>query len=126
MMQTNGTATLTRSEASQVSPVIGRSTWADDYENPDYTLTVRIEFPLSPSLMVAALYYDRSYASALDLVADADVWQQAALVLLDLGFEGLACQQGMLDNAIRRGTVEDPAWLALVRQRVAEVTGGAL
>jgi hypothetical protein len=125
MMQNNGTATLTRSEASQVSPVIDRSTWADDYENPNYTLTVRIEFPLSPSLMVAALYYDRAYATALDLRDDSDVWQQAALVLLDLGLEGLACQEGMLDEAIRRGMVEDPAWLALVRQRVAEVTGAA-
>lgn len=129
MMQNNGTATLARPEGSQVSPVIERTTWVGpldmetDEEAAARTVTLRLEFPVQPDLMVAALYYDRARISLLDLMDDAYVWQLAALVLLESGYDALATRAEMLDRQITHGLVEDPAWLARARRRVAEVTG---
>jgi hypothetical protein len=128
-MQNNGTATLARSEGRQVSPVIDRTAWVTPFEaeiDPEAagrTVTLRLEFPVQPDLMVAALYYERTRLNLLDLMDDAYVWQLAALVLLESGYDALATRAEMLDRQITHGLVEDPAWLARARRRVAEVTG---
>jgi hypothetical protein len=130
-MQNNGTSVLATAVVPQVSPVIERSTWVGpldvetDPEAAARTVTLRLEFPVQPDLMVAALYYERGRLSVLDLMDDSYVWQLAALVLLKSGYDALATRAEMLDRQIRRGLVEDPAWLARSRRRVAELTGQA-
>lgn len=130
-MQINGTSVLDRPEATATSPVIERSTWVGpldvetDQEAAARTVTLRLEFPVQPDLMVAALYYERARLNMLDLMDDGYVWQLAALVLLESGYDALATRAEMLDRQIGHGLVEDPAWLARARRRVAEVTGGA-
>jgi hypothetical protein len=105
-----------------VSPVIGRPTWVEADNSADYPLTLRVEFPLDARLMVAALYHDGKFLKPDDLATAADVWNCAALALLDMGFQGLAVYADCVDQDIERGRIEYPAWLAHVRQRVAEVT----
>jgi hypothetical protein len=123
-MHHNGTATLDRPEVSQVSPVVGRANWIDGFEEAAHPLTLRIEFPLSVREVVAALYHDGAWLRADDLATTADVWRCVALALTDAGMDALDDWAREIENA-KPGEIERPEWLAFVRQRVADVTGGA-
>lgn len=133
-MQINGTAVLDRPEVSQVSPVIGRSAWIgplDAEEEPEAaacTITLRLELPISPRWMVAALWHDVAedggMMTELDLADDTGLWHQVALIVAEVGWPMVQGWAHDLDRTPAR-QVKQPAWLAYVRQRVAEVTGGA-
>jgi hypothetical protein len=133
-MQINGTSVLDRPVAPLVSPVIGRSTWigpVDAESEPEAaacTVTLRLELPISPRWMVAALWHDVAEdgggMSELDIADDAGLWHQVALIVAEVGWPMVQGWAFDLDRTPAR-QVKRPEWLALVRQRVAEVTGGA-
>jgi len=120
-MHNHGTAVLDRPEAAPTSPVITAGTWFEAGGRP---LTLRMELPLSAELMVAALYSDETI-QADDLLTAEDVWGQVACILTDKGMAELEQLAAMLPRQEKRGRLDAPDWLAFVRQRVAEVTGGA-
>jgi hypothetical protein len=133
-MQNNGTSVLDRPEVSQLSPVIGRSTWigpVDLEAEPEAaacTVTLRLELPLSPRWMVAALWHDVAEDDAstteLDIADDAGLWNQVALIVAEVGWPMVQDWAFDLDRMPAR-QVKRPEWLAFVQRRVAEVTGGA-
>jgi hypothetical protein len=120
-MHNHGTAVLDRPEAAPTSPAIGAGTWFERYDRP---LTLRMELPLSAELMVAALYADDTITPD-DLLTAEDVWGHAACALVEKGTAELEQLAAILPRQEKSGRLDAPEWLAFVRQRVAEVTGGA-
>lgn len=120
-MQFHGTAVLERPILAQVSPVVGRSTWLDAGEEAAHPLTVRIEYPISVREMVGALYHDGRFLRPADIATAAGVWRCVAMALTDAGGDALDDWAREIETA-EPGEIERPEWLALVRQRVAEVT----
>lgn len=125
-MQHNGTSVLDRPEVSQVSPVITGPKWFEcnaDGEHPR-TVSIRAEVPMSADLMVAALYLEGQYITAADLATDDLVWGYVAIAITHEGLWAVERQAEALACADKRGMVGRNDWLAFVRQRVADVTGG--
>lgn len=131
-MQNNGTAVLDQREPSQVSPVIERSTWIGpvdlegEPEAAECTVTLRLELPISPRWMVAALWHDVAEdgggMSELDLADDTGLWHQVAMIVAEVGWPEVQSWAFDLDRMPAR-QIKHPEWLAFVKSRVAEVTG---
>jgi hypothetical protein len=122
-MHNHGTALLDHREAARLSPVIGDGGW---FERACLPVTMRIELPLSAELMVAALYSDKTGLNPDDLVTSEDVWGYAAIILAQEGMRAIERQAADIhDRELRGSRQTTPEWLAFLRRRVAEVTGGA-
>jgi hypothetical protein len=111
-------------EAGPVSPIIAGGTWLGD-DDPNQSLTLQLRLPVSHEELATALYDDHQLCPD-DLVKDESVWGFAAVAIVQ---DGLNTIQHRADEILveeARGRLANPAWLAICRRRVAEVTGTAL
>jgi hypothetical protein len=112
-------------EASPVSPVIaGEDGWLGD-DDRDQPLTLQLRLPISAEELATALYDDHQLCPA-DLDKDENVWGFAAVAIVQDGLNAIQRRAEEIAFAESRHTLANPAWLALCRRRVAEVTGIAL
>jgi hypothetical protein len=86
---------------------------------------VRLEVPLSPAEMVAALYGEFDRLTRADLGTAEDVWRHVAVVVAQDGMNTIELIADLIDEQERHGMLVAPEWLAWCRRRVAEVTAGA-
>jgi len=96
-------------------PVIRGPRWFGPDTGP---LLLRIEVPVMPSLMVAALY---GAAQPDEIDSDEELCGTVAVNLLIAGLPALEARAARLRTDEERGTVESPAFLARCRERVAEL-----
>jgi hypothetical protein len=98
-------------------PVISGAKWFGPENRP---LVLRIECPVTFDEMVAALY---GAAEAGDMASDEDLCGSVAVTLLIGGLPALRESAEQIRRDERRGAIVSLAFLALCRQRVAELTG---
>ncbi len=120
-MHNHAIAVAGRREASRVSPVIGGPVWLGD-NDLNQPLVLRLRLPVSAAELAAALYYD-DHLSEADMADDTSVWGFAAVAIAADGQNAVLRRVAEIEAAQVCGTLADPAWLALCRRRVAEVTG---
>ena len=96
-------------------PVIRGPRWFGPDAGP---FALRIEVPVTPGLMVAALY---GAAKPDDIDSDEELCGTVAVTLLIAGLPALEECAARLRSDEERGTVESPAFLARCRDRVAEL-----
>jgi len=96
-------------------PVIRGPRWFGPDAGP---LALRIEVPMTPGLMVAALY---GAAQPDDIDSDEDLCGTVAVTLLIAGLPALEARAARLRSDEERGTVESSAFLARCRLRVAKL-----
>jgi hypothetical protein len=98
--------------AGLMSPVIGGPEFSDcDREGG----VLRMELPLSPAEMVAALY-DAAGISCQDLTTAVDLWREIAVTV---ACSGLGAVRDRAAELADPGNVAAPDWLAVCRERVA-------
>jgi hypothetical protein len=122
-MRSQPTAVPGQREASQVSPVIAGGTWLGD-DDATQSLTLQLRLPVSAEELATALYEDDQLCPA-DLVKDENVWGFAAVAIVQDGLNAIQHHRDEILMAEARGTLANPAWLAICRRRVAEVTSAA-
>ncbi|HZR49215.1 MAG TPA: hypothetical protein VFB06_06830 [Streptosporangiaceae bacterium] len=94
------------------------------FETEDRPYVLRMEVPLSVEEMVAALYSEHNRLTPAELASDQDVRGHIAVTLLAKGQPAIGYVAEQVREAEQSGSgVRAPAWLALCRRRVAEVTG---
>jgi len=94
-------------------PVIRGPRWFEPEGRP---LVVRVELPLAPAEMVAALY---GVAEPGDIASDEDLIGAVAVTVTLEGLPALAERAARIRRDEQRGTTESPEFLALCRRRVA-------
>jgi hypothetical protein len=120
-MRNHGTTKADHCEAGPVSPVVTGGTWLGD-DDPGQSLTLQLRLPVSPDELAAALYRDE-YLCPADLAKDENVWGFAAVAIVQDGLNAIQRHADEILIAEARGTLANPAWLAICRCSVAEVTG---
>jgi hypothetical protein len=120
MMQNNGTATIDRPEAAQVSPLIAGPEWFD--AEPD-SWTVRMHVPLTPEQMTAAVFFAADYWDADDDLSAVDVWGGIACIVAAHGLCELGRMTARVAEIVASPEPGDLELIAAARARVAAVTG---
>ena len=96
-----------------MSPVIAGPEFSD--LDGDGGGVLRIELPLSPTEMVAALYYSAGI-SCQDLVTAGDLWREIAVTV---ACSGLGVIRDRAAELVDPGNIAAPDWLRFCRERVA-------
>lgn len=112
-----------RPRAVTAGPVLTAGSGLFDREGRP--LVVRLEVPLSPAEMVAALYGEFDRLTRADLGTAEDVWRHVAVVVAQDGMNTIELIADLIDEQERYRMLIAPEWLAWCRRRVAEVTAGA-
>lgn len=123
-MRNQPTAVPVQREAGPVSPVITGGAWLGD-DDLNQSLTLQLRLPVSAEELATALYDDHQLCPG-DLVKDENVWGFAAVAIVQDGLNAVQRRADEILVAEARGTLANPAWLAICRRRVAEVTGTTL
>jgi hypothetical protein len=84
-------------------------------------LVVRLEVPLSPQEMVAALYGEHERLTQADFPTDEDVWRYVAVVVAQDGMHAIEQLADVIAEQERCHSLVAPEWLAWCRRRVDEV-----
>jgi len=121
--QWQATAVPNRLDTAIAGPVLAAGSGL--FDGKGRPLVVRLEVPLSPGEMVAALYGEHERLTQADFPTDQDVWRYVAVVVAQDGMHAIEQLADVIDEQERSHTLTAPEWLAWCWQRVAELTTGA-